>query len=34
MNGRWGKGLLRLASAPTALGWAMRRLLMSQSCTT
>ena len=34
INGRWGKGVLRLASVPTAPGWAMRRELMSQSYTT
>jgi DNA polymerase V len=25
INGCWGKGVLRLASVPAALGWAMRR---------
>lgn len=34
INGRWGKGVLRLASVPTAPDWAMRRELMSQSYTT
>lgn len=34
INVRWGKGVLRLASVPTAPGWAMRRELMSQSYTT
>jgi DNA polymerase V len=34
INGRWGKGMLRLASVPTAPEWAMRRELMSQSYTT
>jgi DNA polymerase V len=34
INGRWGKGVLRLASVPTAPEWAMRRELMSQSYTT
>jgi DNA polymerase V len=34
INGRWGKGVLLLASVPTAPGWAMRRELMSQSYTT
>ncbi|WP_434578003.1 translesion error-prone DNA polymerase V subunit UmuC [Pseudomonas sp. Z5-35] len=34
INGRWGKGVLRLASVPVAPGWAMRRELMSQSYTT
>ncbi|MBV4455080.1 DUF4113 domain-containing protein [Pseudomonas sp. SWRI103] len=31
INGRWGKGMLRVASVPVAPGWAMRRELMSQS---
>lgn len=30
INGRWGKGVLRLASVPTAPVWAMRRELMSR----
>lgn len=34
INGRWGKGVLRLASVPAAPGWTMRRELMSQSYTT
>jgi len=34
INGRWGKGVLRLASVPAAPDWAMRRELMSQSYTT
>lgn len=34
INGRWGKGVLRLASVPAAPGWAMRRDLMSRSYTT
>jgi len=34
INGRWGKGVLRLASVPTSPDWAMRRELMSQSYTT
>ncbi|MDR6162017.1 translesion error-prone DNA polymerase V subunit UmuC [Pseudomonas fluorescens] len=34
INGRWGKGVLRVASVPTAPGWAMRRELMSLSYTT
>ncbi|MFW9265658.1 Y-family DNA polymerase [Pseudomonas sp. NR3] len=34
INGRWGKGVIRIASVPAAPGWAMRRELMSQSYTT
>jgi DNA polymerase V len=34
INGRWGKGVLRLPSVPAAPDWAMRRELMSQSYTT
>lgn len=34
INGRWGRGVLRLASVPAAPGWAMRRDLMSRSYTT
>lgn len=34
INGRWGKGVLRVASVPVAPSWAMRRELMSQSYTT
>jgi DNA polymerase V len=34
INGRWGKGVLRVASVPAAPDWGMRRDLMSQSYTT
>jgi DNA polymerase V len=34
INGRWGRGTMRLASVPTNPGWGMRRELMSQSFTT
>lgn len=34
INGRWGRGTLRVASVPKDPGWAMRRELMSQSYTT
>jgi len=34
INGRWGRGTLRVASVPRDPGWAMRRDLMSQSFTT
>lgn len=34
INGRWGRGTLRVASVPSAPGWAMRRDFMSQSFTT
>jgi DNA polymerase V len=34
INGRWGRGTLRVASVPRNPGWAMRRDLMSQSYTT
>jgi len=34
INGRWGRGTLRVASVPKDPGWAMRRDLMSQSYTT
>ena len=34
INGRWGKGVIRLASVPAAPDWAMRQELMSQSYTT
>jgi DNA polymerase V len=34
INERWGRGTLRVASVPSAPGWAMRRDLMSQSYTT
>jgi DNA polymerase V len=34
INGRWGRGTLRLASVPTTPDWGMRRELMSQSYTT
>lgn len=34
VNGRWGKGMLRPASVPSAPDWEMRREKMSQSYTT
>lgn len=34
INGRWGRGVLRLASVPASPEWAMRRDLMSRSYTT
>lgn len=34
INGRWGRGTLRVASVPKDPEWAMRRDLMSQSFTT
>ncbi len=34
INGRWGRGTLRVASVPSVPGWAMRRDFMSQSFTT
>lgn len=34
INGRWGRGTLRVASVPKDPGWAMRRDLRSQSFTT
>lgn len=34
VNGRWGRGTLRLASVPVSPEWAMRRELMSRSYTT
>ena len=34
INGRWGRGTLRVASVPTDLEWGMRREMMSQSFTT
>jgi DNA polymerase V len=34
INGRWGRGTMRLASVPTNPDWAMRREMMSQSFTT
>lgn len=34
INGRWGRGTLRLASVPATPEWAMRRDLLSQSYTT
>lgn len=34
INGRWGKGGLRVASVAVAPSWAMRRELISQSYTT
>ncbi len=34
INGRWGRGTLRVASVPTNPDWGMRREMMSQSYTT
>lgn len=34
INGRWGRGTLRVASVPTDPDWGMRREMMSQSFTT
>jgi hypothetical protein len=34
INGRWGRGTMRLASVPTDPDWGMRREMMSQSVTT
>lgn len=34
INGRWGRGTMRLASVPTDPDWGMRRDLMSRSYTT
>lgn len=34
INGRWGRGTMRLASIPTDPNWGMRREMMSQSFTT
>ncbi|RMQ45841.1 DNA polymerase V subunit UmuC [Pseudomonas cichorii] len=34
INGRWGKGTLRVASVPANPGWAMRQEMMSQRFTT
>jgi DNA polymerase V len=34
INGRWGRGTMRLASVPTDPDWGMRREMMSQSFTT
>lgn len=34
VNGRWGRGTMRLASVPVDPSWGMRRELMSQSFTT
>jgi len=34
INGRWGKGTLRVASVPSNPDWGMRREMMSQSYTT
>jgi DNA polymerase V len=34
INDKWGRGTLRVASVPSAPGWAMRRDLMSSSFTT
>jgi len=34
INGKWGRGTMRLASVPTDPDWVMRREMMSQSFTT
>lgn len=34
INGRWGRGTMRVASVPLAPDWGMRRDMMSQSYTT
>lgn len=34
VNGRWGRGTMRLASVPMEPSWGMRREMMSQSFTT
>lgn len=34
VNGRWGRGTMRLASVPVDPSWGMRREMMSQSFTT
>lgn len=34
INGRWGRGTMRIASVPTDPDWGMRREMMSQSFTT
>ena len=34
VNGRWGRGTMRLASVPVDPAWGMRREIMSQSFTT
>ncbi|PRN05317.1 DNA polymerase V subunit UmuC [Pseudomonas sp. LLC-1] len=34
VNGRWGRGTMRLASVPVDSSWGMRREMMSQSYTT
>lgn len=34
IDGRWGKGTLRVASVPTNPDWGMRREMMSQRFTT
>ena len=34
INGRWGRGTMRLASVPTDPDWGMRREMKSQSFTT
>lgn len=34
INGRWGRGIMRLASVPMEPEWGMRRHMMSQSLTT
>lgn len=33
INGRWGRGTMRLASVPTNTDWGMRREMMTQSFT-
>lgn len=34
VNGRWGRGTMRLSSVPVDPSWGMRREMMSQSFTT
>ncbi|MEB0222212.1 DUF4113 domain-containing protein, partial [Pseudomonas sp. AB12(2023)] len=34
INGKWGRGTLRVASVPATPEWGMRRNLLSQSYTT
>lgn len=34
VNGKWGRGTMRLASVPVDPSWGMRREMMSQSFTT
>jgi len=34
VNGRWGRGMMRLASVPVEPSWGIRRGMMSQSFTT